>query len=120
MELECYITEIERERCKRVIGVFTELYEEMDLLVLDAGRFGFVKLQFFSVETGFDCCIRFLDSRELFEELWKDWLGDQLKDFTRDKLTVEMDLSEIINYLPVERRNIYEEKRKCFVYCKRH
>lgn len=47
MEKTVYITEKEREMCYKVIGAFAELYEmeDEDILVVDVGRYGFVKLQ---------------------------------------------------------------------------
>ena len=38
---EKYITDDEREKCRKV----AELYEIENILVVDAGRYGFVKLQ---------------------------------------------------------------------------
>ena len=47
MEKTVYITEEEREKCRKVIDVFEELYEieDEDILLVDVGRYGFVKLQ---------------------------------------------------------------------------
>lgn len=47
MEKQFYITEEEQEKCRRVIDAFVELYEieDEDILLVDAGRYGFVKLQ---------------------------------------------------------------------------
>ncbi len=47
MEKQVYITEEEREKCRKVIDAFAELYEieNEDILVVDAGRYGFVKMQ---------------------------------------------------------------------------
>ena len=41
-----YITDIERERCKKVAAAYAELYELESILVLDVGRDGFVQLQY--------------------------------------------------------------------------
>ena len=48
-----YITDIERERCKKVAAAYAELYELESILVLDVGRYGFVKLQYYTPEYGF-------------------------------------------------------------------
>ena len=40
-----YITEIEQEKCRKVAKAYAELYEIENIVVLDVGRFGFVKLQ---------------------------------------------------------------------------
>lgn len=75
MEQGKYITEAERAKCKCVADAFAELYEEDDILVLDAGRYGFVELQYFKSGLGFDSNTIFNDSRKLFEELWGNWRG---------------------------------------------
>jgi hypothetical protein len=36
-----YITEVEHEKWKKVAAAFTELYELEDIVVLDAGIYGF-------------------------------------------------------------------------------
>ena len=41
-----YITEAEKEKCRQVADAFAELYELENILVMDAGRYGFVKLQY--------------------------------------------------------------------------
>lgn len=40
MEREIYITETKYAKCKSVADAFAELYEEGDIVVLDAGRYG--------------------------------------------------------------------------------
>ena len=54
MEKQFYITDEEREKCRRVIDAFAELYEieDEDILLVDAGRYGFVKLQCYTNLTG--------------------------------------------------------------------
>ena len=44
---EKYITDGEREKCRKVADAFAELYEIENILVVDAGRYGFVKLQYY-------------------------------------------------------------------------
>ena len=44
---EIYITDSEREKCRKVADAFAELYEIEHILVVDAGRYGFVKLQYY-------------------------------------------------------------------------
>lgn len=38
-----YITDEEKTNCQKVADAFAELYENEDLLVLNAGNYGFVK-----------------------------------------------------------------------------
>ena len=39
MNKQTYITEEEREKCRKVANAFLEIYQEDDVLVVDAGRF---------------------------------------------------------------------------------
>ena len=74
---EKYITDDEREKCKKVADAFAELYEIENILVVDAGRYGFVKLQYYRPPQGFEDAITFTDSRSMFENLWEEWLDEQ-------------------------------------------
>lgn len=49
---EKYITDDEREKCRKVSNAFAELYEIENILVVDAGRYGFVKLQYLDRHRG--------------------------------------------------------------------
>ena len=77
MEKQVYTTEEEREKCRKVIDVFAELYEieDEDILLVDAGRYGFVKLQCYTPSYGFEELDAYTDSNSLFEELWEEWLS---------------------------------------------
>ena len=77
MEKTVYITEEEREKCRKVIDVFEELYEieDEDILLVDVGRYGFVKLQCYTASHGFEELDTYTDSNSLFEGLWEEWLS---------------------------------------------
>ena len=45
MEKRVYITEDERAKCRKVADAFAEL-EDVDIVVVDVGRYGFVKLEY--------------------------------------------------------------------------
>lgn len=66
MEKTVYITEEEREKCRKVIDVFEELYEieDEDILLVDVGRYGFVKLQCYTASHGFEELDTYTDSTE--------------------------------------------------------
>ena len=59
MEKKVYITKEEQEKCRRVAEAFAELYGLENILVMDAGRYGFVKLQYYKEPQGFDDVITF-------------------------------------------------------------
>ncbi len=91
MEKQVYITEEEREKCQKVANAFAELYEMWDVVVLDAGRYGFVELKYYKPPHGFEEDATFTDSRALFDALWKEWY-----DTTLYLLAKEMKLEDIL------------------------
>ncbi len=78
MEKQVYITAEERAKCQRVADVFAELYKLENIVVLDAGRYGFVVLKYYKPPHGFEEDETFTDSRALFEELWQEWRNTKL------------------------------------------
>lgn len=54
MEREVYITDEEREKCRKVADAYAEFYELEDIFVADAGRYGFIKLLYYTDINGFE------------------------------------------------------------------
>ncbi len=96
MEKKIYITEAEREKCRRVADAFAEL-EDVDVVVVDVGRYGFVKLQYYTPPTGFENDFTFTDSRALFDDLWEEWLHTQLIILAREMKIEDIDYDDIYN-----------------------
>ena len=57
-----YISEEERKKYKAVVDAFAEL-EDADTAVVDAGKYVFVKLQYYTPPTGFENDVTFTESR---------------------------------------------------------
>ena len=104
MEQKTYITEEEREKCRKVADAFAEL-EDVDIVVVDAGRYGFVKLQYYTPPTGFENDFTFTDSRRLFEDLWEEWLHTQIIMLAREMKIEDIDYDDIFRRLPEEKRD---------------
>ena len=104
MEKETYITEEEQKKCRKVADAFLEL-EDMDIVVVDVGRYGFVKLQYYTPPTGFENDFTFTDSRRLFEYLWEEWLHTQLIMLAREMKIEDIDYDDIFRRLPEEKRD---------------
>ena len=60
---QTYITDEEKEKCQKVVDAFAELFENEDLAVVNAGKYGFIKLQYYRNHVGFDNAFSFNDSR---------------------------------------------------------
>ena len=111
---EKYITEEQRAKCRKVADAFAELYELTDVMVADAGRFGFVRLQWFSEGEGFDSAMVFSDSEELFEELWRIWYEHEVLTPVLGTPLAELDYDEIFQTLSKERQEEILEKKRYF------
>lgn len=104
---ESFITEEERKKCQKVADALAELYEIENIVVLDVGRYGFVKLQYYSKESEFENDFTFTNSRDLFEDLWQEW---------RDIMMVQraMDYDEIFNCLSEQEQKEPTDRKKDF------
>ena len=111
---EKYITEEQRAKCRKVADAFVELYELTDVMVADAGRFGFVRLQWFSEGEGFDSAMAFSDSMELFEELWRIWYEHEVLTPVLGTPLAELDYDEIFQTLSKDRQEDILKKKAYF------
>lgn len=112
---EKYITEEQRERCRKVADAFAELYELTDVVVADAGRFGFVRLQWFSEGEGFDSAVTFSDSGELFEELWRIWYEHEVLTPVLGTPLEELNYDEIFQTFSKDRQEEIRKKKDYFL-----
>lgn len=110
-----YITEEQREKCRKVADAFAELYELTDVAVADAGRFGFVRLQWYSNGETFDSADVYTDSKELFEELWQIWFEYHILTPVLGTPLEELDYEEIFQTFSKEEQEKLLSKRDCFL-----
>ena len=104
----------EHAACRRVADAFSEIYSA-DLLVLDAGRYGFVKLQYFHPPFGYDEAGIFTTGKDLFNDLWNEWLTIQLLALTKGTPLADLDYQVMFQYLPVEKQQELMDKRDYFL-----
>ena len=116
MDKQFYITEEEREKCRRVIDAFAELYEieDEDMIVVDVGRYGFVKLQCYTPSYGFEELDTYTDSRSLFDGLWEEWFNLNLFRIAREMQLYDVLYDEIFNVLPKEKQSELIGKKAYF------
>ena len=100
-------TEEEREKCRKVIDVFEELYEieDEDILLVDVGRYGFVKLQCYTASHGFEELDTYTDSNSLFEGLWEEWLSLNVFLLAREMQLADVLYDDLFNNLPKEKQS---------------
>ena len=111
---QLYISDEEHAACLRVADAFSEMYSA-DLLVLDAGRYGFVKLQYFHPPFGYDETSIFTTGKDLFNDLWYEWLSSQILDITEDTPLAEINYQDILRCLPAEKQQEFMDKRDYFL-----
>ncbi|MDE6983944.1 MAG: hypothetical protein K2O99_05320 [Lachnospiraceae bacterium] len=114
MEEINYITDAERENCQRVADAFAELYEMADVVVADAGKYGFVKLQYYMQPQGFEVISTYTDSEELFEDLWQDWFEEQMISQVLGTPFEELDYDEIFARLSAEKQDEIMAQKQYF------
>lgn len=108
------ISDEEHAACQRIADAFSEIYSA-DLLVLDAGRYGFVKIQYFHPPFGYDETGIFTTGRDLFNELWHEWLTTQLLTLTKGTPVADLDYEVMFQYLPAEKQQELMDKRNEFL-----
>lgn len=114
MEKKIYISNEEQEKCRRVAKVFAGLEEEK-VFVVEVGRFGFLRLLSYQYPYGFDDAVSYCDSRELFEDLWFDWLYEHLQKIAdQNPALLELDYEDMLTELPKEKQKELEDRRKDF------
>ena len=108
------ISEEEHAACQRVADAFSEIYSA-DLLVLDAGSYGFVKLQYFHPPFGYDEAGIFTTGRDLFNDLWNEWISLRLLALTKGTPLANLDYQDMFQCLPAEKQQEFMDKRDYFL-----
>lgn len=113
MDIKVIETE-EHIKCQKVATAFTELYELYgDMMVADAGKFGFVHLRWFD-GLMFSSNDVYTDSVELFEDLWEYWKDFNLLEPVKHTPLAELSYDELYEILPDEKKKEFENKRQEF------
>ncbi len=105
MEKQVYITEEERAKCQKVVDAFAELYEMVNIMVIDVDRYGFVELKYYKPPHGFEDAKTFTDSVALFEELWEEWLNTKLYLMAKGTSLLEKGYKGVFESLPEEKQS---------------
>lgn len=110
-----YITKEERKKCRKVRNAFVELYKEEDIVVMDVGKYGFVKMQYYKPPFMFNDVSAFTESNKLFTDLWKEWRNTQLLSLAKGTPMEDMEYSEIFQCLSKEKKREIMEKKLYFL-----
>lgn len=89
--------------------------EDIDIVVADAGRYGFVRLLYYDEAYGFDKAVCYTESTELFDALWKDWLNGQLFQIAlENRPLMDLEYEDIFRSLPKPKQEELMSKRHYF------
>lgn len=91
-----YITIQESQKCQRVANVFNQLYEQIDSVVINTGKYGFAFLKYFNAN-GFQYIENYLNSNKLFEALWYEWLKEKLIELCVNTPLINLEYKEMFN-----------------------
>ena len=103
----------EHDKCKKVADAFQELYDmQGDSCVLDAGKFGFVYLQYYIENNeSFDANDVYRNSTDLFNALWNEWLYLKIITPLFGTDLTDLPIEELYDKLPEDTKKEYEQKR---------
>ena len=82
--------------------------------MVDAGRYGFVKLQCYTVSYGFEELDTYTDSNSLFEGLWDEWLNLNMFILARKMQLDDVLYDDIFNNLPKEKQSEFIGRKDYF------
>lgn len=114
MKKNIFITKNERKKCKKVAKAYAKLDKNNNIVIIDTGKYGFVKLSDYNPHDGFITMETFTDSKKLFNNLWEDWLITQLYLKVKGTILSEMDHEEIFQHLPESEQKIFTAKHRYF------
>lgn len=109
-----YISDEEREKCRKVVNAYAEELDNVDVMVVEAGRYGFLKLLYYRVPYGFDDAVTYTDSLTLFLDLWDEWLEAQLLRITKNTPVAELDYEDMFQFLSKDKQEELMAKREYF------
>ena len=115
MNKQIYITEEERENAKRLPMPFWKSIRKMMCWWWTPEGFGFVKLQNYMLNEGFDSVTTYTDSRDMLEDLWQEWLITQLFALSKGTPMEDFTQEELLKILPTKKQKEFAYKKICFM-----
>lgn len=109
-----YITIRESKKSQRVANVFNELCDQIDSVVINTGKYGFVFLKYFHCK-GFQYIENYTNSADLFRALWHEWLKEKLIELCIDMPLINLNYKKMYNKLSLEIQNELLRTKKHFL-----
>lgn len=112
--LEVHISDEERKKCKKVVDAFADEFDDLEIMVLDAGKYGFAKLTCYDYPYGFVNTKAFTNSFDLFKDLWNEWFEEQLYKNIESSRILEMDYEDMFQSLSQDTQEKIMAKKEYF------
>lgn len=113
MKRQIYITNQERENCRKVVAVFHEFLQQLDILALDAGKYGYVLLKYLNYN-GFEYIQTYINSDALFDALWREWLEEKIIELYINTSIINLDFDKMYDELSVTQQNEIQRTKESF------
>lgn len=109
-----YITIQESKKCQRVANVFDKLYDQIDSVVINTGKYGFAFLKYYDCN-GFQFIENYTNSIDLFKALWHEWLKEKLIELCINTPIINLNYKEMYNKLSSKTQNEILRSKKYFL-----
>ena len=110
-----YITLEEKERCKIIADIFYESLAKDDLIICDAGKYGYAMLTYYKPPIGFDGIIMFTDSQKMYNTLLQEWYTSRIEDLAKTMNMSNLDVDVFYEQLLDEQKSSLIQQRQQFI-----
>lgn len=111
----CYhITKQESRKCKRVVCIFNELLDKIDITVINTGKYGYALLKYFDYDGVYNITT-FRKSRYLFDALWEEWLKEKLISLCINTPLINLDYKDMYAGLSIKTQHEILRTKKSFL-----
>lgn len=110
-----YITLEEKERCKIVADIFYESLAKDDLIICDAGKYGYAMLTYYKPPIGFDGIVMFTDSQKMYNTLLREWYTLRIEELAKTMNMSNFDVDVFYEQLSDEQKVPLIQQRQEFI-----
>lgn len=110
-----YITLEEKERCKIVADIFYESLAKDDLIICDAGKYGYAMLTYYKPPIGFDGIMMFTDSQKMYNTLLQEWYTSRIEELAKVMNMSNLDVDVFYERLSDKQKAPLIQQRQQFI-----
>lgn len=109
------VSDPEKSRCETVANLFRKDLEKNDIILKEAGKYGFIMLEYFKPKSSFDCAYIFTDCQTMFHALLNEWYDCLITDLMLEKQVTNIDMDDFYDALPEEGKIQLQNRKQQFV-----